>query len=294
MHRYLLPLLLLPLLLVVGCPKDAGWNDCAAGGSAPESTCRNRCERFVERGETSLAPCWCSAHIDVPACAMSADGGVDADISDSSMHDADPVDSNPVDSDPVDSDPVDNDPVDADVGSECTLDTEGSDCPGTSCDPDILACTATALASLGSCEPCRSDSECAQGATIVRRCVAVEHDGETRGGYCLVALGDDASCAAPYNNAVFAVSTGGVEASYCAPREAVTTCEAVLDFSLCMQDSDCGAADVDDSVCRDSGSGGACSANCLMDNDCTGSLRCNLLDGALGYCCTSARSAGCE
>jgi hypothetical protein len=121
---------------------------------------------------------------------------------------------------------------------DCTPATEETSCPGTSCHPETLTCTALGVASRDTCETCFSDSNC---AAPDHRCVRMTYYGEPipdeLTGFCLQ-IAQSRTVAASYDCAPpFAVrlpnreSLSGAKAQdYCGLYEKLTSCPAVLAF----------------------------------------------------------------
>jgi hypothetical protein len=162
---------------------------------------------------------------------------------------------------------------------ECTVDTEASRCPAPddlACDPTALTCTGAERGSLGFCQACISDSECLTDGMGALRCVPMTFGATAmdHGTHCLRDLDDlravtmtpTATCPDRMRAARLGTSVGGVESTYCAIRENVTTCEAVLGYDAPCPggDDDCGATGLDDGTCRAS----ACTYECASPRDC--------------------------
>lgn len=132
----------------------------------------------------------------------------------------------------------------------CLLD-QARACGDFSCDPETRSCTTTGLRSRGSCEPCRSDAECKTDHI----CVAMDFDGSPRdAAYCLRidnAPANETDCLEPFTVLDIRASiTTGEFAIVCGINEALTTCEAVLDYdSECADADDCGVPGLNDGVC---------------------------------------------
>ena len=149
-----------------------------------------------------------------------------------------------------------------------------------SCNPATYTCTNTQLASLGDCRKCVSDSECGGE----RRCVpmkfgAGESSTDREGGYCLEPT--SATCTPPYESIINnRVSLSGAEAAnYCGIDEAVTTCEAVLQYNdgkACSAPTECGVQGLTDSRCetREGDASATCTYTCGLDDECPGSAKC--------------------
>lgn len=146
---------------------------------------------------------------------------------------------------------------------------------GRACHPETFTCTGQPVRSLADCgksaDPtvgmarCASDSECVAG----RRCVETEFPrGTPYGRYCMQQA-TGISCPPGTTIKRTATSALGVTDSFCFPNELYVTCEGFLSFrSACAQDSDCGAADRNDGICRE----GRCTYQCFTDSECD--LRC--------------------
>jgi|GEM_PF-5089434 len=157
---------------------------------------------------------------------------------------------------------------------QCTVATERTQCPdldpapgdqGPACDPVAKTCTGEPRGSVGTCGltgdqrvvRCVSDSECAAG----RSCLATTFKGQPFGKYC---LRKSNSCSAPWPIPMATMSIGGIEGPFCAPRELLATCEAVLKFgAACLVDSDCGTG----GHCEQK----RCTYACSGSSDCAGS-----------------------
>jgi hypothetical protein len=160
---------------------------------------------------------------------------------------------------------------------QCTPQTESKQCPdldpapgdqGPACDPVAKTCTGEPRGSVGTCGltkdqrvvRCVSDSECATG----RSCVATAFKGQPFGKYC---LRQSDSCSAPWPSPIATTSVGGLEGPFCAPRELLANCEAILEFGAsCSVDDDCGGEGVDDGHCES----GRCTYACGGHTDCNG------------------------
>ena len=136
----------------------------------------------------------------------------------------------------------------ADCRNEAACDAKTADCPGTACDPKTFTCGTKQRRSLGNCEACVSDTECATSS----RCVALTFGqggdagtAKSLGGFCLqrASLG----CSVPYANPLTLGSLSGAPAEmYCGINQSIATCAAVkaLDNGkLCANGSadSCGA-----------------------------------------------------
>ncbi|WP_158542599.1 hypothetical protein [Lujinxingia litoralis] len=136
--------------------------------------------------------------------------------------------------------------------AEC-LPGQSEACGDFSCDPQTRECTTTELKSRGSCESCRSDDECAPDHI----CVAMSFAGLARdSAYCLrIDTAPDANssdCQEPFMvlDIKESITTAELEI-VCGINEALTTCEAVLDYNRsCTSADDCGVAGLDDGLCE--------------------------------------------
>lgn len=161
----------------------------------------------------------------------------------------------------------------------CTEDTAATHCGANSCDPVAMECTSTPRNSLGSCQPCLSDTECFGDAA----CVPMLFEGATRGHYCLdrPPVGGCAANEAPYRVAIAdrASRSGAGAAAYCGINEDLTTCEAVRGAGEpCVEGSDtCGPG----GLCAFVGPAGAGSFTCTYA--CSLSAECRVT-GALSLC----------
>lgn len=143
--------------------------------------------------------------------------------------------------------------------------TDETGCEGKSCNPATKECTNTTTGSVGTCKPCRADSECVGGnkADPDARCVPMEFNGAAReDGFCLrrVAKG----CTAPFTVTFPTMSVSGAATEgFCGINQTNTTCEAVLDLSAgrtCMagEDASCGCQRDGAGACIAAGQGGLC------------------------------------
>ncbi|MCA9614717.1 MAG: hypothetical protein KC586_18300, partial [Myxococcales bacterium] len=129
---------------------------------------------------------------------------------------------------------------------ECTEATAATHCGGNSCDPVAGACTETPRGSLGSCQTCLSDTECAGTAA----CVPTLFDGMMNGYFCLARppAGGCAANGAPYRVGIAdrISRSGAASTGYCGINEALTTCDAVRDAGVaCVEGSDtCGVGGI--------------------------------------------------
>ena len=166
---------------------------------------------------------------------------------------------------------------------DCTPETEKSSCPGTSCHPKTLTCTALGVASRNTCETCFSDSNCADPD---HRCAKMTYYGapfpDELTGFCLQIaqpLTVDASydCAPPLAVALLnreSVS-GAKPQTFCGLYEKLASCPAVLAFQREMpcpngRDDEC----PEGGLCREIKSNGKtteyrCTHACVDDADCS-------------------------
>lgn len=124
-------------------------------------------------------------------------------------------------------------------------------CDGSvSCDPATLLCTATLKGSVGICEPCVSDSECA----AEHRCIEMFFGAVSQGGRCMKVL--DTGCANPYRapSITTASFSAAPSAAYCGINQTgpdATSCEAVMAL---VDDTSCDNAGAPDaSLCGGEG-----------------------------------------
>lgn len=175
------------------------------------------------------------------------------------------------------------DEVLATCATACTPGNEMANCGTKSCDPVGGVCTPTTRETVGVCRQCRSDSECVAD----HRCIPMEYMGDPRpSAYCLRRL--SAGCTAPYLGVVKRMSlSGAIAEDYCAPAEALTTCEAILDLqagktcTAATEGVDCGHPDLaDDGRCETVGAvNNVCTYSCGTSNHCPVGVTCNS-----GYC----------
>jgi hypothetical protein len=187
----------------------------------------------------------------------------------------------------------------------CTEATEAEACGGFYCDPAAKTCTTTPRGTTAFCNECVSDSECANNAEGVRRCVAMGYNGAPRADgkkFCLIdkaTLPPSANgiCPVQMFDSVNATSVGGVTSAYCSPRQTLTTCEATLDFLKsggCTDATKCGAnLSPTDGMCEDDGNSKQCTYRCLGDDDCATGVKCRT-GVTTRYCCTASGVAGCN
>jgi hypothetical protein len=157
---------------------------------------------------------------------------------------------------------------------ECTLDSEGESCRGTSCRLSDHTCTETPTGSRATCTSCEADSECEMGG----RCARQTFMGRELGPFCFLTAGpgcgDTMPARRPYSSAVELTSIDGVAGELCMPP---TTCLA-LDHTrdlVCTRDDECGEPDLADGLCPASGPGmGLCSYSCAGGVDCASPLDC--------------------
>ncbi len=129
----------------------------------------------------------------------------------------------------------------------CVECADDSACNGNVCDVATGMCTQTPVGSVENCQPCTADSACLANS----RCVPMDFAGATRNqAFCLQtrASGD---CPDMYNITINRASVSGAAAEdYCGINENLTTCEAIDSRGeSCTQNSECGAAGLDDGIC---------------------------------------------
>jgi len=184
----------------------------------------------------------------------------------------------------------------------CDRRMEGEDCGGTSCHPETRSCTTTAVRSVGMCEPCVSDSECAPldlpgtatVETITQRCVPTDWrpmgapGSMPAGSYCLPAFADamldDCPSGLPRIGNLSSAAIMPMEAFYCLP-DALTTCPALLDTGPCTPDTaaeSCGMVGEPDAACVSA----RCRAFCdpAEPLGCPGGDACSLLPSGRHAC----------
>jgi hypothetical protein len=169
-------------------------------------------------------------------------------------------------------------PVCDEPSAACVECTRDADCPGASCDLSAHTCTSTPRNSLGFCERCVSDIDCILGSSQGDfRCVPMDFAGSPHGSFCQLDLSTHTGlCPNRMPQGVAATSLGGVASTYCEPKTALTTCEAVLGFqSSCTTNAECGATALDDATCRPTAGGSACTYTCLGPRDCGSGVPCN-------------------
>lgn len=123
---------------------------------------------------------------------------------------------------------------------ECTVENaDACDASTHTCNLVTGACDAVAPGSVGECEACTNDAQCATDF----RCIPMELAGVSRGtgGYCLQIPAP--SCGKQHiSQPITRASLNGEEGTYCGVSEARTTCEAVLALEndqTCEDDADC-------------------------------------------------------
>jgi hypothetical protein len=160
--------------------------------------------------------------------------------------------------------------------SECVECTPADEepCNGKSCNPVSFECTGTNKGSVGTCEPCLADSECAGWGTTdpAARCVPMTFKGLPRvGGFCLKRAAQ--GCTQPLTVTYSTMSlSGAASESYCGADQATTTCEAVLDMVAgqeCSTDPTCGCKRDAEQNCINPGEGGLCKTVGGVANRCT-------------------------
>lgn len=171
---------------------------------------------------------------------------------------------------------------------ECTA-ADDSPCAGNACNPRDNVCTATRFQTLGTCQPCETDFECAPDSL----CVVMDFQGTERNG------GNSGYCLPLYTGDACPLTTGGYASSrslpsiddatqrdFCAPNQDMTTCEAVLDWGkVCDTDDDCGVAG-DGARCLvtngDGSVGTRCTYPCTSAQDCPALTACGATEGYCG------------
>lgn len=168
---------------------------------------------------------------------------------------------------------------------ECTIATERDDCGSFVCNPETLRCADGRVREIaGTCSPCISDSECVPGLF----CVPMQFMGvEREDRYCLRPVDAVMPCPAPYGSLAAArpSASGRAPGDYCAPNEALTTCEAVL--AVTANRSCDPAADPDERPCMGAG-GSSCGRIGSLPNGCT--YRCS----ANNQCPVLGAGSGCS
>lgn len=167
--------------------------------------------------------------------------------------------------------------------------TEEAQCPdtdpspaidGPACDPTTKTCAGAPRGSLSTCQACISDTECTNGT----KCVATVFNGSPHGHHCLLLAPQSPQvCPNRYAAKRTATSVLGVSGDYCFPDDAFTTCEAIAGFQdACTQDAECGAAGLEDGLCRSD----RCTYGCDSRSDCSGSTAAvnKCIGGAQQYC----------
>lgn len=153
---------------------------------------------------------------------------------------------------------------------QCDKDTEADQCGEYSCSTLTNECTSTKPATLGTCEPCESDSQCRTG----RQCV-LHYFQETELGYFCTRERDVFGCgstgggAAPYSRVLTTHSLDGPEQDFCTT---FSTCKALEDSEsqACGSSDDCGEKGLEDAVCPSQGSTpGMCASICSVSSDCS-------------------------
>lgn len=111
---------------------------------------------------------------------------------------------------------------------ECTPENENEDCDGRTCNPETFKCTATPIGSVGTCEPCVTDSDCEEEDD---RCVEMFYQGarfpDADTGFCLRRT--EAGCERPFSITLDdrPSLSGPPTESYCGINETLATCPAV-------------------------------------------------------------------
>ena len=106
---------------------------------------------------------------------------------------------------------------------ECNVD-DASACGGSeTCNLLTNECVDVAAGSVGNCEACSNDEQCASG----HRCIAMDFQMSAHGHYCLEL--PNPTCAQPFGVAINKASINSEAATnYCGIDEDLATCEAVL------------------------------------------------------------------
>ncbi|QQR88846.1 MAG: hypothetical protein IPJ88_11485 [Myxococcales bacterium] len=170
---------------------------------------------------------------------------------------------------------------------QCTPEDESA-CDGKSCDPENNSCTETTVASIDTCEPCVSDTECVAD----HKCVPLDYDGSFHGNYCMKVL--SATCERPYlvvlnKKSVLAGEDEAAE-QFCGINESLSSCEAVLAFiSPCTTDGSCqvggNETPISGALCRTvNGSPSKCTYKCSAPAQCQDTFGCTNSGNGVDYC----------
>ncbi|MDB4990606.1 MAG: hypothetical protein JWN04_5784 [Myxococcaceae bacterium] len=134
-----------------------------------------------------------------------------------------------------------------------TCDPKLAECPGAACDPKLLKCGSRPRQSVGLCQACVSDSECA----AAHRCIDTTYNGgpsaKDLGGHCLPIVDPATSCPPAHGFSVQRTSLSGIMGStYCGVDEALTSCEAVeaLDMAKVCTGGDPASCAVYGALCK--------------------------------------------
>ncbi len=151
--------------------------------------------------------------------------------------------------------------------------------------PATNNCTNTPVATLGTCEPCKADSECEPD----HRCVPMEFDGQALDdGFCLQQA--SSGCERPYGGGIVSRESlsGAAADSYCGIAESLTSCAAVLDLKdgeSCSSDDQCGQSALNDGRCETvNGATGRCTYSCSVTGDCPTGRDCDSEVDTSDYC----------
>ncbi len=162
---------------------------------------------------------------------------------------------------------------------ECTSATEAVDCTDgvdpTACNVVTNMCSSIKLKSGGTCQPCVSNSSCADGFACVPTTFGV---GATfSGNYCMQ-IYDNNTCPNPYGAIESTrndITQTGVKV--CMITEVLTSCPAYDQyFDACVDDSTCTGQG---GVCKQFGGTRRCTYECASDSDCTNGITCKSIVG---------------
>jgi hypothetical protein len=157
---------------------------------------------------------------------------------------------------------------------ECLLGEEEACVGGKTCDLLASACVDVAPTSLGNCDACTNDVQCAGG----HRCIAMDFESQPHGFYCL----EEAmpTCNQPFISSINKVSISGAPAvNYCGIVEGLATCEAVTALledwrcsgtdGMCSPDGVLPEQPVPGAICRQVGAlADRCSYACSGTQEC--------------------------
>lgn len=157
------------------------------------------------------------------------------------------------------------------------------------CDSNVGECTDTLIGSLGGCQKCQFDAECADGFA----CVRAEFQGSPRADrYCYAIPDPEEGCpGGGFSTEVTRTSTqGDGPETFCSVNESLTTCEAFQDYGrqkgLCSDMSDCGV-EPDDALCEPTEfSAVSCTYLCDTTADCPPIFEagCTVASSGFRYC----------